>query len=49
MLNCTLKASPVRSNTGALAEVVAEALRADGVSVDEVRVANHAIPPGVSG
>ena len=47
VLNCTLKASPERSNTGALAEVVAEALRSDGVEVDEVRLADHAIPPGV--
>jgi hypothetical protein len=27
VLNCTLKASPARSNTAALAEVVAAALR----------------------
>jgi multimeric flavodoxin WrbA len=47
VLNCTLKASPARSNTGALAGVVAEALRADGVEVDEVRIADHAVPPGV--
>jgi multimeric flavodoxin WrbA len=47
VLNCTLKQSPERSNTGALADVVAEALSADGVEVDEVRVVDHAIPPGV--
>jgi multimeric flavodoxin WrbA len=47
VLNCTLKASPERSNTGALAKVVADALRAEGVEVDEVRVADHTIPPGV--
>lgn len=47
LLNCTLKASPERSNTGALAEVVADALRAEGVEVDEVRLADHAVPPGV--
>jgi multimeric flavodoxin WrbA len=47
VINCTLKSSPERSNTGALAEVVADALRGDGVVVDEVRAANHSIPPGV--
>src|SRR3954470_4960857 len=47
LLNCSLKASPERSNTGALAQVVAEALGADGVSVDEVRIADHSVPPGV--
>ncbi|MDQ2630433.1 MAG: NAD(P)H-dependent oxidoreductase [Actinomycetota bacterium] len=47
VLNCTLKASPEASNTGALAKVVADALRAEGVEVDEVRIADHAVPPGV--
>ena len=47
VLNCTLKASPEPSNTGALAGVVAEALRGEGVEVDEVRIADHAVPPGV--
>lgn len=47
VLNCTLKASPERSNTGALAAVVAEALRSEGVEIDEVRIADHAVPPGV--
>jgi multimeric flavodoxin WrbA len=47
LLNCTLKASPARSNTEALAEVVAEALGGEGVSVDRVRVADHSVPPGV--
>jgi multimeric flavodoxin WrbA len=47
VLNCTLKKSPERSNTEALASVVADALRAEGVEVDEVRVVDHAVPPGV--
>jgi multimeric flavodoxin WrbA len=47
ILNCTLKASPEPSNTEALAGVVAEALRGEDVAVEEVRAANHSIPPGV--
>jgi multimeric flavodoxin WrbA len=47
VINCTLKSSPERSNTAALAEVVAEALREEGVEVSEVRAADHSIPPGV--
>jgi multimeric flavodoxin WrbA len=47
VINCTLKASPEQSNTGALADVVAGTLRGEGVEVDEVRAADHAIPPGV--
>src|ERR1700712_5557845 len=47
LLNCTLKASPEPSNTAALAEVVAEALREEGIEVEETRVVDHAVPPGV--
>lgn len=47
VVNCTLKASPERSNTEALAAVVAAALREEGVEVDEVRAVDHSIPPGV--
>jgi multimeric flavodoxin WrbA len=47
ILNCTLKASPEKSNTEALAEVVAEALRKEGVEVDSVRAVDHSIPPGI--
>lgn len=47
IVNCTLKASPERSNTGALAEVVGAALREQGVEVSEVRAVDHALPPGV--
>ncbi len=47
VVNCTLKGSPERSNTGALADVLAAALREEGVEVDEVRAVDHAILPGV--
>ncbi|RIQ20827.1 flavodoxin family protein [Jiangella rhizosphaerae] len=47
LLNCTLKPSPQPSNTGALADVVAEAMRADGVDVTAFRLADLNIPPGV--
>src|SRR3954453_5544069 len=47
MINCTLKASPEKSNTEALADVVAEALRKEGVEVASVRAVDHPIPPGV--
>lgn len=47
ILNCTLKASPQQSNTAALAGVVGAALRSAGVEVEEVRLADRTIPPGV--
>jgi multimeric flavodoxin WrbA len=47
LINCTLKASPEKSNTEALAEVVADALREGGVEVALVRAVDHSIPPGV--
>ncbi|MEX0973584.1 MAG: flavodoxin family protein [Solirubrobacterales bacterium] len=47
LINCTLKPSPEKSNTEALAEVVADALRGEGVEVDSVRAVDHSIPPGV--
>jgi NADPH-dependent FMN reductase len=47
VINCTLKSSPERSNTAALAEVVAEALRQESVGVSEVRAADRSILPGV--
>lgn len=47
VINCTLKASPERSNTAALAKVVAEALREEDVEVSEVRAVDRSIPPGV--
>jgi len=47
-LNCTLKASPEDSNTEALARVVAEALDADGIATEFVRVVDHDVRPGVT-
>jgi multimeric flavodoxin WrbA len=47
-LNCTLKASPERSNTEALAQVVLDALERRGVEVEMLRVVDRNVPPGVS-
>lgn len=47
ILNCTLKASPGKSNTAALVGVVADALRDQDVDVAEVRIADRSVPPGV--
>ncbi len=47
ILNCTLKPSPEPSNTAALAAVLAAALSERDVAVSEVRIVDHAIPPGV--
>jgi multimeric flavodoxin WrbA len=47
VLNCTLKPSPQASNTGALADVVADVLRDDGVEVTSFRLADLNVPPGV--
>ena len=47
IVNCTLKPGPETSNTEALAKVVADKLRAEGVTVDEVRAVDKAILPGV--
>jgi multimeric flavodoxin WrbA len=47
LINCTLKPSPEKSNTEALADVVAEALRGEGVEMSSVRAVDHSILPGV--
>ncbi|MGH2974983.1 MAG: flavodoxin family protein [Solirubrobacterales bacterium] len=47
VINCTLKASPEKSNTEALAEIVAEGLRSEDVEVEAVRAVDRSIPPGV--
>ncbi|MBA3249946.1 MAG: flavodoxin family protein [Geodermatophilaceae bacterium] len=47
VLNCTLKKSPARSNTQALADVVIQALRDLQVEVSVERVVDHTIPFGV--
>jgi multimeric flavodoxin WrbA len=47
VVNCTLKASPDTSNTEALAKVLVDKLREEGVEVDEVRAVDKNILPGV--
>jgi multimeric flavodoxin WrbA len=47
-LNCTLKPSPHESSTEALAQVVLDALAADGVETEMVRVVDRRVHPGVS-
>jgi multimeric flavodoxin WrbA len=46
-VNCTLKRSREPSNTEALMRNSVAIMHANGVSVDEVRAADHEIPPGV--
>lgn len=46
ILNCTLKQAPERSNTEALASVVAEELAERGVETEIVRVLDYPIAPG---
>jgi multimeric flavodoxin WrbA len=47
VINCTLKPAPERSNTEALAEVVAGELRRRGVEIETFRAVDHNILPGV--
>jgi multimeric flavodoxin WrbA len=47
VLSCTLKPSPAASNTEALAAVVTDALEAEGVETELVRVVDHDVKPGV--
>jgi multimeric flavodoxin WrbA len=46
-LNCTLKRSPEPSHTQALMDNSVAIMRAHGVTVDELRIADLEIPPGV--
>ena len=46
-VNCTLKRSPEVSNTAGLMDVAAQIMRAQGVTVDEIRAVDHQIAPGV--
>jgi multimeric flavodoxin WrbA len=48
VLNCTLKPAPEPSNTHALAQVVVDALRARDVTVNEVRIVDEDVKPGVT-
>ena len=47
-MNCTLKRSPQESNTEALARVVVDALRREGVECEVIRVVDFHIAPCVS-
>lgn len=47
VLNCTLKPSPEPSNTEALARVLMKEWEAAGLQAELVRLADHAIKPGV--
>jgi multimeric flavodoxin WrbA len=47
VLNCTLKPSPAVSNTEALIPAVTEPLEAEGVDVDQIRLVDLNIKPGV--
>ena len=47
VLNCTLKASPEPSNTGALAQVLMDEFDGRGVSSEIIRAVDHTILPGV--
>jgi multimeric flavodoxin WrbA len=47
VINCTLKKSPEKSNTEALAEVVIDKLKAEDVAVTEVRAVDKDLQPGV--
>jgi multimeric flavodoxin WrbA len=47
VINCTLKPSPETSNTEALAAVVIDKLRSEGVEVTEIRAVDKDIKPGV--
>ncbi|GAA1566541.1 MULTISPECIES: flavodoxin family protein [Kribbella] len=48
VLNCTLKASPERSNTEQLAGIVADGLQREKVEVEWLRLVDLAISPGVT-
>jgi multimeric flavodoxin WrbA len=47
ILNCTLKRSPEVSNTEALARVLVEAWRQEGIDSEIVRLVDLKIEPGV--
>lgn len=46
-VNCTLKRSPRESHTQLLMDVSAEIMRKNGVSVQSIRLVDHAVAPGV--
>jgi multimeric flavodoxin WrbA len=46
-VNCTLKPAPERSNTQLLMDNSVAIMRANGVTIDELRAVDHEIAPGV--
>src|SRR5689334_4454787 len=46
-INCTLKPSPEKSNSEALAQVLVDALSEEGVETEMIRAVDHDIKPGV--
>ena len=46
-ISCTLKPSPEKSNTEALAKVVSDAMEGDGVQTESIRAVDLEIKPGV--
>ena len=48
ILSCTLKHSPAKSNSEALADVLVKAFEKEDVETEVVRLVDHAITPGVS-
>lgn len=46
-INCTLKRSPEPSNTQALMDVCSGVMKAQGVTIDEIRAVDLVLPPGV--
>lgn len=46
-VNCTLKPSPTLSHTQGLMDVSAAIMRSHGVEVDEIRLVDHVVAPGV--
>lgn len=47
-INCTLKKSPQLSHTGLLIDVSKQIMLNEKVVVDEIRLVDHEVPPGVS-
>jgi len=47
VVNCTLTPTPGPSHTDRLAQNAVAIMRANGVTVDELRAVDHVIPPGV--
>lgn len=46
-INCTLKKSPRQSHTQGLIDVSKKIMKKEGVQVEEIRLVDHDVPPGV--